>query len=64
MWLPQEFRFEGEQVRVPRVGDAVVLEPLISDVKEWFAKLDSLNTAPFVAHGRNQPKPPRRKIFE
>ena len=46
--LPQEFRFEGKQVRVRRVADAVVLEPLISDVKEWFAKLDSLNTAPFL----------------
>jgi antitoxin VapB len=62
--LPQEFRFEGKQVRVRRVGDAVVLEPLISDVKEWFAKLDSLNTALFRTRGRNQPKPPRRKIFE
>jgi antitoxin VapB len=62
--LPQEFRFEGKQVRVRRVGDAVVLEPLISDLKEWFAKFDSLNPAPFLTRGRNQPKPPRRKIFE
>jgi antitoxin VapB len=62
--LPQEFRFEGKQVRVRRVGDAEVLEPLISDVKEWFAKLDGLNTAPFLTRGRNQPKAPRRKIFE
>jgi antitoxin VapB len=62
--LPQEFRFEGKQVRVRRVGDAEVLEPLISDVKEWFAKLDGLNTAPFLTRNRNQPKAPRRKIFE
>ena len=26
--LPKEFRFEGEQVRIRREGNAVVLEPL------------------------------------
>ena len=62
--LPREFRFEGEQVRIRHVGDAVVLEPMISDVKQWFARLDDLNDAPFMARGRNQPKTPRRKIFE
>jgi antitoxin VapB len=62
--LPREFRFEGEQVRIRRVGDSVILEPLISDVREWFAKLDSLNGTPFMTNARNQPKAPRRKIFQ
>ena len=26
--LPKEFRFEGEEVRIRREGDAVVLEPM------------------------------------
>ena len=26
--LPKEFRFEGAQVRVSRVGDKVILEPM------------------------------------
>jgi antitoxin VapB len=62
--LPQEFRFAGDAVRVRRVGDAVLLQPVISDVQEWFAKMDSLGAEPFFLRGRKQPKAPRRKIFE
>lgn len=29
--LPKEFRFEGDEVRIRRVGDAVILEPVASD---------------------------------
>ena len=61
---PQEFRFEGDRVRIRRVGDAVVLPPMISDVAAWFAKMDSLSAEPLFVRGRKQPKAPRRKIFE
>jgi antitoxin VapB len=60
--LPREFRFEGDRVRVRRVGQGVLLEPLIQDPKEWFRKLDELNSEPFPA--RQQPVTPKRKIFE
>jgi antitoxin VapB len=42
--LPKEFRFEGSEVRVSRIGDKVILEPLEKqpfDVKAWRAKLDA-----------------------
>jgi len=29
--LPKEFRFEGEEVRIRRQGDAVILEPVAVD---------------------------------
>ena len=29
--LPKEFRFEGDQVRIRRRGNAVILEPIASD---------------------------------
>lgn len=48
--LPKEFRFEGAEVRVSRVGDKVILEPLDKppfDVKAWRAKLDSYLDTPF-----------------
>ena len=61
--LPQEFRFEGDEVRVRRVADGVLLEPLIPDVESWFAELDRLNTEPFMKEGRRQPKTPSRRIF-
>jgi antitoxin VapB len=36
--LPKEFRFEGDQVRIRRRGDQVILEPIATD---W-AWLDAL----------------------
>jgi antitoxin VapB len=61
--LPREFRFEGEEVRVRKLGEGVLLEPIISDTATWFAELDRLNTEPFLKTGRKQPKAPRRRIF-
>lgn len=62
--LPREFRFEGDRVRIRRVAHGVLLEPLISDTLEWFAELDRFRSEPFMKKGRNQPRAPRRKIFE
>jgi len=61
--LPQEFRFEGDRVRVRRQGNGVVLEPIISDTSKWFAELDRLRTEQSFLKNRKQPKAPRREIF-
>lgn len=61
--LPREFRFQGDAVRIRKVDDGVLLEPLIPDVAEWFAELDRLNSEPLMPGGRKQPKTPRRTIF-
>ena len=61
--LPREFRFDGDRVRIRRVPQGVLLEPLIPETKTWFAELDALNATPFMPGGRRQPVPPRRKIF-
>jgi antitoxin VapB len=50
--LPREFRFEGDRVRIRRVGQGVLLEPLIQDPKELFRRLDQLNSEPFPARGK------------
>lgn len=62
--LPQEFRFEGDRVRIRRVGQGVLLEPMIQDTKEWFRKLDEFNSERFMPEGRQQPKTPKRRIFD
>ena len=63
--LPREFRFEGNEVRVRQIGDAVLLEPIISDTHKWFEELDRFKYERFMTKGsRNQPRTPRRKIFE
>jgi antitoxin VapB len=56
-------RFKGDRVRVRRVGHGVLLEPLVTDPTEWFARLDDLQGDAFMAEGREQPQTPRRKIF-
>jgi antitoxin VapB len=40
--LPKEFRLPGKEVRVRRIGRALLLEPIEApfDVDAWFAKLD------------------------
>jgi len=42
--LPKEFRFIGEEVRIRRVNDGVLLQSLDLDPVEWFGKLDEAVT--------------------
>jgi antitoxin VapB len=49
--LPKEFRFEGTEVRVSKVGEKVILEPLKEhpfDAEAWFARLDELGGRDFL----------------
>jgi antitoxin VapB len=62
--LPKEFRFEGDRVRVRRVKEGVLLEPMVSDVHKWFDELDRLRAGGlFPARGK-QKKPPIRRYFD
>jgi antitoxin VapB len=61
--LPQEFRFAGDCVRIRKVGRAVILEPMTSDVQSWFAELDKFDAEPFMQEGRDQPQMPIREMF-
>ena len=47
--LSREFRCEGTQVRVRRLAEGVLLEPLIADPAEWFAELDHVGKNPSSA---------------
>ena len=61
--LPLEFRFPGSEVRITRQGQGVLLEPVASNVDDWFAELDRYTDEPFLADGRNQPAAPPRTAF-
>ena len=50
-------------VRIRRVQQGVLLEPLTSDVNVWFDELDRMNSEPFPAADRNQPRAPKRDLF-
>jgi antitoxin VapB len=58
--LPKEFRFEGNEVRIRRVGLGVMLEPLHLDPKEWFAAMAATGGDPIFPDGREQPAPQER----
>jgi antitoxin VapB len=62
--LPKEFRFQGDEVRIRRLGDGVVLEPLQPDLHAWLRAIDALRTEPFMPEGRQQPEmPPPEDLF-
>jgi antitoxin VapB len=67
--LPKEFRFEGKEVRISKVGDKVILEQLKKkqpvDVKAWFARLDELGARDFLPDGipDDPPVEPDTRVF-
>jgi antitoxin VapB len=67
--LPKEFRLPGTEVRVSKMGDKVILEPISDrkpfDAKAFWAEIDAIGDKPFMPEGREQPEmPPDRRIFE
>lgn len=49
----QEFRFEGDRVRLRRIDHGVILEPLIPDAAKWFDEMDRFNQEQFMGKRRN-----------
>ncbi|MFY9261653.1 MAG: type II toxin-antitoxin system VapB family antitoxin [Gallionella sp.] len=60
--LPKEFRFEGEEVFIKKVGNVVMLIPV---ARSWDSLLDSLDQfSPDFMDERNQPEQvPREELF-
>jgi antitoxin VapB len=56
--LPAAFRLAGNRVRVSRVKNGVLLEPMVTDIDRWFAELDRFADVPFMEGGRHQPRMP------
>ena len=60
--LPKEFRLPGKEVRVRRIGRAVLLEPLgggrdRETMEAIFAKIDREGGADFLPEGRPEQPP-------
>ncbi|MGA3132118.1 MAG: AbrB/MazE/SpoVT family DNA-binding domain-containing protein [Terracidiphilus sp.] len=66
--LPKEFRFEGNRVRVRRVGGGVLLEPVADakkeSIEELFARMDAMGGDPIFPEGRKQKLAPIREYFK
>ena len=51
--LPQDFRFEGEEVRIRRFGMGVLLKPAKIDPDAWFRALDRCEDTISMPEGRD-----------
>lgn len=39
--IPKELRLPGKEVRIRKVPGGLLLEPVITDIDEWLARLDA-----------------------
>jgi antitoxin VapB len=66
--LPKEFRFEGDRVRLRRMGAGILLEPVLEtkkeSVEEFFARIDAMKGDPLFPEGRQQNLAPIREYFK
>jgi antitoxin VapB len=63
--LPKECRFAGKEVRVTKVGNRLILEPLADNGAMPWALIDQLGDTPFMPEGREQPSMQHdREVFE
>ena len=64
--LPKNFRFEGQEVRIRRHGNAVILEPL-TDNWQWLDEISERLDDDFVQAVNEQPgqqdRPALKKFF-
>lgn len=61
--LPKEFRFEGTEVQVSKIGNKVILEPMVRpafDAAAWRARLDALGARDFLTEGLPDDPPAER----
>jgi antitoxin VapB len=61
--LPKEFRLPSKEVRVRRVGAAILLEPMEADVSAWLAGVREL-ADPGFPDREQLPMPPGQDIFD
>jgi antitoxin VapB len=68
--LPKEFRLPGKEVRVSKVGDKVILEPIEKpkfDAEAFWAKIDALGGEDLLLDGPPEDppsKPDPRRFFD
>ena len=60
--LPKEFRLPGKEVRVRRVGAALLLEPVGADLGAWLAGVREL-ADPGFPDREQPPVPPAGEVF-
>lgn len=57
--LPKEFRIKGNEVKISKVGDTIVLSPIVDSWDVFIKSLDEFT--PDFMDKRNQPFPDKRE---
>lgn len=52
--LPKEFRLPGNEVKISKQGNKIILEPLENSWEQWFAAFAQFSDD-FMEDGREQP---------
>ncbi|MGF1604946.1 MAG: antitoxin [Rhodothalassiaceae bacterium] len=60
--LPKAYRFEGQAVRISRLGRGVLLEPLEAEADPWAGPREAIGqvSADFMEQREQPPMPPDR----
>lgn len=58
--IPKEYRFEGKQVEIKKIGNNIVLRPIPKTWDSFFASLDQFSDD-FMSDGRQQPEHQERE---
>jgi antitoxin VapB len=58
--IPKEFRFEGKQVEVKKIGNNLILRPVSGAWESMFKSLEQFSDD-FMADGRAQPEQQQRE---
>jgi antitoxin VapB len=61
--LPKAFRFEGEEVRIRRHGNAVILEPIVNDWA-WLAGVTGAVDEDFERAAQEEPAAQERPALD
>jgi antitoxin VapB len=61
--LPKDFRFQGDEVRIRRHGNAVILEP-VADDWSWLDSIAGKLDEDFVQAAGERPEPQARPALD
>lgn len=53
--LPKEFRMQGNEVKISKQGNKIILEPIELSWEQWFESMTQFSDD-FMANGREQPE--------
>jgi antitoxin VapB len=53
--LPKAFRMKGQEVKISKQGNKVILEPIETSWEQWFDAINQFSND-FMPNGREQPE--------